>query len=84
MSLQKTIIETFQIAEPFEAAYLKTFESGELDRKVEEAVASLKSCRVCPWNCGVDRLADEKKICRTGRYAGVGSYFPPDDHAEGV
>jgi putative pyruvate formate lyase activating enzyme len=31
---------------------------------------------VCPWNCEVDRLADETKVCRTGRYARVSSYFP--------
>lgn len=76
MKVQGNIAETFRMAEPFEAAYLKCFESGELQRKVEEAVASLRKCRVCPWNCEVDRLADQKKVCRTGRYARVGSYFP--------
>src|SRR5574337_180662 len=76
MKLQGNIAETFRAAEPFEPAYLKSFESGELQRKVEAAVASLQKCRVCPWNCEIDRLADQKKVCRTGRYAMVGSYFP--------
>jgi len=76
MKLQGNIAETFRAAEPFEPAYLKSFESGELLRKVEEAVASLRKCRVCPWNCEIDRLADQTKVCRTGRYARVGSYFP--------
>lgn len=57
-------------------AYLALYESGELARRVEEAVASLSCCCVCPWLCEVDRLGDEKKVCRTGRYARVASCFP--------
>src|SRR3990172_4189170 len=76
MKLQGNVAEAFRAAEPFEPAYLKTFESGELARKAEEAVASLEKCRVCPWNCEIDRLADKTKVCRTGRYARVGSHFP--------
>ncbi|GIX49049.1 MAG: radical SAM protein [Candidatus Tectimicrobiota bacterium] len=56
--------------------YVLLYESGELERRVEEALASLAHCRVCPWNCEVNRLRDEKKVCRTGRYARVASYFP--------
>jgi putative pyruvate formate lyase activating enzyme len=33
-------------------------------------------CRVCPRLCDVDRLADEKAVCLTGRHAVVSSYFP--------
>ena len=76
MKIQGNVAETFRVAEPFEPAYLKSFESGDLQRKVKEAVASLRKCRVCPWNCEIDRLADQTKVCRTGRYARVGSYFP--------
>ena len=57
-------------------AYLELYESGELARRAEEAVASLASCRVCPRNCEVDRLADERQTCHTGRYARVSSHFP--------
>jgi putative pyruvate formate lyase activating enzyme len=76
MKVMGNVAEVFRAAEPFEPAYLKTFESGELARKVEEAIASLEKCRVCPWNCEIDRLADKTKVCRTGRYARVGSHFP--------
>jgi len=76
MKLQGNVAEAFRAADSFEPAYLKSFESGELARKVDEAVASLEKCRVCPWNCGIDRLADKTKVCRTGRYARVGSHFP--------
>lgn len=57
-------------------AYLELYESGELARRVEEAVASLASCRVCPRDCKVDRLANETRVCHTGRLARVSSAFP--------
>ena len=59
-----------------EPNYVRLFESGELERRVEKALESLANCRVCPWDCDVNRLKDEKKVCRTGRYARVSTYFP--------
>ena len=59
----------------FEPAYLRLYESGELERRVGRAVEALKSCEVCPRDCGVDRLADKFAVCKTGRYAVVSSYF---------
>ena len=56
--------------------YVALYESGELERRVEQAVASLRRCRVCPWDCDVNRLEDETRVCRTGRHARVASYFP--------
>ena len=60
----------------FEPAYIETYESGELRLKVDEALESLRSCRVCPRDCDVDRLADERAVCRTGRRAMVASASP--------
>ena len=56
--------------------YLELVESGELDRRVQRALEALGSCRSCPWCCDVNRLQDEKKVCRTGRCARVASCFP--------
>lgn len=36
----------------------------------------LRECRLCPRECGVDRLSDEKGYCRTGRKAMVASFNP--------
>ena len=36
----------------------------------------LSPCRVCPRNCKVDRLSDEKGVCQTGSKALVSSYAP--------
>ncbi|MFW6205889.1 MAG: radical SAM protein [Gemmatimonadota bacterium] len=44
--------------------------------RAERAVASLADCRLCPRDCGVDRLAGKWSACKTGRYAVVSSAFP--------
>ncbi len=60
----------------FKPAYLETRASGRLAAKVEEGLAALRTCRICPRDCDVDRLADETGVCRTGRHAQVASAFP--------
>ena len=57
-------------------AYLALFHSGELEKRVKQSLVLLKSCRICPWDCRVNRLKNEKKVCHTGRYARVSSFFP--------
>jgi putative pyruvate formate lyase activating enzyme len=59
----------------FEPAYLETYASGRLEEKVEEALEELRCCRVCPRDCDVDRLNDERAVCKTGRHAQVASAF---------
>jgi len=63
-------------ASDWEPAYLALYRSGELKRRVERGLASLETCRVCPRNCDVNRLAGKYAFCKTGRHAVVGSYFP--------
>ncbi|MFQ5696550.1 MAG: radical SAM protein [Terriglobia bacterium] len=60
----------------FQPAYLRLYESGELHRRVERALALLAECTVCPRDCHVNRLADKFAVCKTGRYAVVSSHFP--------
>ncbi|HLA88850.1 MAG TPA: radical SAM protein [Gemmatimonadaceae bacterium] len=59
----------------WEPAYRALHRSGELRRRSERALASLRSCRVCPRDCDVNRLADKFAFCRTGRHAVVTSWF---------
>jgi putative pyruvate formate lyase activating enzyme len=47
----------------------------EIRRRAAEAVAALARCEVCPRNCRVDRLQNEARVCSTGRYARVSSFF---------
>ena len=62
-------------AKPYIPKYIELYRSGELGRRVEQALACLENCQACPWACGVNRLTGEAKVCRTGRFARVASYF---------
>ncbi len=66
----------FLSSRDFEPAYLRLYRTGELVPRAREAIETLASCRVCPRDCGVDRLADKTAACKTGRYARVSSYLP--------
>lgn len=54
--------------------YLNLYKNGRLNVIREELLDSLKSCRLCPRKCDVDRLNDKTGFCKTGRYAVVSSY----------
>ena len=60
----------------FEPAYMKLFRSGELYRRSRQALRHLENCMVCPRDCEINRLENEKAVCKTGRHALVGSYAP--------
>ena len=57
-------------------SYVRLLETGELEERVEAARKMLTPCRVCPRQCGVDRLADEQGYCRSGLLPVVSSYGP--------
>lgn len=59
-----------------EPSYLELFEQGILAERIEKALAVLEACRLCPRQCGVNRLKDERGFCETGRKARVASYNP--------
>ena len=62
--------------EHFEPAYIKTFEEGLLQEKIQTAYALLGSCNLCPRKCRVDRLSGETGVCNTAKHAFVSSYNP--------
>src|SRR6266571_8843027 len=43
--------------------------------KIQTALKALEDCRMCPRNCGVNRLENRWAACKTGRYAVVDCYF---------
>ncbi|HOG48611.1 MAG TPA: radical SAM protein [Anaerolineae bacterium] len=63
--------ESIGVAYP---SYLRLYESGELARRVTEAMAQLACCTLCPRRCRVDRLAGEQGYCRAGAVARVASW----------
>jgi len=64
------------LIEDFEPAYLGVVRRGGLPARVEAALAELACCRACPRDCGIDRLRNQKKVCKVGRRAVVSSAFP--------
>lgn len=58
------------------SGYLALYESGELQRRALEARDLLGNCQMCPRRCKVNRLENQKGICKTGRKAMVASYNP--------
>jgi putative pyruvate formate lyase activating enzyme len=61
----------------YEPPYVELHRCGELAGRAREALGLLgRPCRVCPRECSVDRLADERGLCKTGRRAVVASHFP--------
>jgi putative pyruvate formate lyase activating enzyme len=57
-------------------SYLDLHERGILVERAAEAGERMKSCRLCPRECTVNRQEDEKGFCRTGRDSAVSSYSP--------
>ncbi|MBC8019206.1 MAG: radical SAM protein, partial [Verrucomicrobia bacterium] len=47
-------------------SYLALYQSGELLLRVREAYQRLKSCDLCPHDCGVNRIKGELGICGAG------------------
>jgi len=58
------------------ARYEKLARRGELRRRAEQAKQLLANCKLCPHECGVNRLAGELGRCRTGAQAIVSSVQP--------
>ncbi len=56
------VIRETGIAEP---EYVALYRSGELERRVEALEARLRSCDVCPRECGVNRLKGELGFCHS-------------------
>jgi len=57
-------------------SYQRLHETGRLRERVQQALALLESCRLCPHRCGVNRLVGEVGKCSTGRLALVSSCGP--------
>ena len=51
--------------------------SLQWEARIQKAHKELSSCKLCPWNCKVNRMKNSKKgFCMSGRNAVVAHYFP--------
>ena len=46
--------------------YLALYKSGELLLRIREAYRRLAACDLCPHDCGVNRIKDDRGICGAG------------------
>src|SRR5438046_6808584 len=60
----------------FVPAYVRAFEEGILQQRAAEAIEALRSCRVCPRDCEIDRFNNKIGVCKSGRLARGASAFP--------
>lgn len=47
-------------------SYYDLYQSGELLHRVREAYRRLTACNLCPHDCGVNRIKDERGVCGAG------------------
>jgi len=59
-----------------EPSYIKLHRSGELRKRAEELLKSLKECRLCPRDCGADRVSGEFGVCRAPFDVYISSFHP--------
>jgi putative pyruvate formate lyase activating enzyme len=57
-------------------SYLNLIQDGVLAERAKAAADHLQDCTLCPRKCGVNRLAGETGVCKTGTRAWVSSYSP--------
>jgi len=60
----------------FTPSYIKAYKTGKLAAVIKESYRILANCSLCPRKCEVNRLEDEKGICRTGLSAMVSGFNP--------
>jgi len=60
----------------FEPAYLKLHKSGELKERADRLWKMMESCRLCPRECGVNRLAGAEGFCRASARLEIASFQP--------
>ncbi len=60
----------------FIPSYIHLLENGELQQRGRLLKELLKECRLCPRECGVNRLNGEVGVCQAGLELKVSSAFP--------
>lgn len=60
----------------FVPSYIPLHEKGELAKRITSLLEILRSCRLCPRQCGVNRLEGEMGYCKARAPLRVSSVFP--------
>jgi len=70
------VARTAKIDPNFEPAYLKLHRNGDLKKRGQELWDIMKSCRLCPRQCGVNRHEKEKGFCQATARLEVSAFHP--------
>jgi len=65
-----------KIDSSFEPGYLKLHQSGELKKRGETLWNIMQNCRLCPRECGVNRIEGEEGFCGASSQLEISSYHP--------
>ena len=57
-------------------SYLGLIDNGELSRRASALESMLASCDICPWDCRVNRIENQTKVCVAGYLPIVSSWAP--------
>lgn len=60
----------------FRPSYIRSYETGELSRRIDTLYHILEDCHLCPRGCRVNRLKGEKGVCKVGHLPMVSSFHP--------
>ena len=60
----------------FEPSYLKLHGTGELKKRGAELWAVMKDCRLCPRECGADRISGDRGFCGASAQLEISSFHP--------
>jgi len=60
----------------WQPGYMKLEKEGKLAQRIRKAYAHFENCRLCPRQCGVNRVKGERGFCRAPVRPVVFSYSP--------
>lgn len=76
LSPSEAIFATSAKADQWLPAYGKLENEGKLVERVQEAYSIFEECRLCPRQCGANRLNGERGFCRAPAKAVIYSFHP--------
>jgi len=70
------IRDSAQVDPDFEPGYRRLHKTGELRSRADELWEIMAECRLCPRECGANRLAGERGICESNNELMISAHHP--------
>ncbi len=74
--LKQTQMNESHLANSYEPPYLELHRKGELKTRAEVLQEMMRSCSLCPRDCGKDRLSGQRGDCNSNANLEIASYNP--------